>query len=239
MAKAKAEVKLPFGCVPEQAERDTRLNALHHRALIRVARRDLRSIERGEGDGCTENLEEMAKAIRANATNLCTVLGQLTEWGYLRKESQFDRRLKAYRVVYSTLELPIPNPLPTVERSAEPDRLPRGKGVLCPENQQALETPTGNADNKRKKNKKKESGFGGWDSEDFPLAVRLALFEQALESGEAVLTRADHDAVLDVYGDHPPGHPDHERAVRILDGFAVTDDDDHHHDQHADEKVLA
>ena len=236
---AKPKNNLRFGCVPIQAGRDERLHVLHHRALVHVSSRDQRSLERGTGEGCSESLAAMAQALRCNASNLCVALGQLSQWGYLIKTvSPLDRRLRIFRVVYSDEELPISNHLRTVERFVRPDRLPRAKGVLCPENLQATENPNAAPDNEKgKREKKKGSGFRMWESEDFPRAVRLAIFEQALESGEAVLTRADHDAVLDVYGDHPPGHPDHDRAVRILDRFQVTDDD-HHHDQHADEGVV-
>jgi hypothetical protein len=113
----------PFAPLPLRALADSRLAALHLRALGIIAYHDRMSLVTGKGQGCWASLATMAGLIGCNLTNLSTAINELARWGYLEVgKRQDDKRLKVYRVVFEADE-----GLPEGKSSAPVEPLPLGK----------------------------------------------------------------------------------------------------------------
>jgi hypothetical protein len=88
-----------FAALPERALGDLHLNRTDLVALGYFALR-----ARGSKQGCYERVEDFAKALGVNYTNVSVSVSKLMRLGYVRRERWAqDRRRWAYHVVYSAM----------------------------------------------------------------------------------------------------------------------------------------
>ena len=105
-----------FAMVPIVATLDTRLKALHWRAMARIAFRD-------RGKGCGQSIPDMANEIGCNRANLAAVIAKLILWDYVTSiVNPANKRQRIYRVRYD-------DHLPTWQTIRPEDQLPNRQPI--------------------------------------------------------------------------------------------------------------
>ncbi len=143
------ESKQYFAAIPARAIGDTRLSALHYKALGAIALHDRMAAARKKGQGCWASRKTLAKEIGCNYSNLSTAMTQLATWGYIySRPHPLSKKQTILHVVYDGRDAafagvkPGKDALPTGKQSdAEEagDGLPTGEQLgqmVCPDSEE-------------------------------------------------------------------------------------------------------
>ena len=154
------ESKQYFAAIPARAIGDTRLSALHYKALGAIALHDRMAAARKKGQGCWASRKTLAKEIDCNYSNLSTAMTQLATWGYIySRPHPLSKKQTILHVVYDDRDAAFAgvkrgkNALPTGKQSdAEEagDGLPTGEQLgqmVCPDSEEIEQNQSVAVDN--------------------------------------------------------------------------------------------
>ncbi len=235
--------KTQFAAIPVRALSDTRLSAIHFRALGVVAYHDRFSGPRSAGQGCWAGLRTMAREMGVHHTNASTALTDLVGWEYFdAKPHPMNRRTKVYRVIYDDLDihttaddgnsLPGGKPSETNGLAANFSVGEQAVSTVCPPAEKGLECqgngPVEYIPRKREEILQKQE-IDSVEAAPIPgigapvpgkhhsnTGGTLALIERGLRSGSEL--DADTEEMLrDIVANGDYGDPNRHRAERILE----------------------